>query len=56
MIFVPLVLFEAEKPVDSTKDSEQNVDTVLLEVTEKFMKTLDTNLLIKPRYLSVFDE
>ncbi|XP_063889480.1 uncharacterized protein LOC135116158 [Scylla paramamosain] len=55
MIFVPLVLFETEKPVDSTKDSE-DLNEILLEARENSMKTLDTNPLIKSRYLSVFDE
>ena len=56
MLFVPVVLFETEDAVDSSKNSYEDIGEMLQEVRKKSMTMIDTNPLVKERFLSVFDE
>ncbi|MPC74289.1 uncharacterized protein LOC123506481 [Portunus trituberculatus] len=56
MMFVPLVLFETEGEVDTSKENEEDISEVFRETREKSLEMIDTNPLVKPRFLSVFDE
>ncbi|KAK4314063.1 hypothetical protein Pmani_014625 [Petrolisthes manimaculis] len=54
MMVVPFMLLEPEDTPDM--DKAENMEELLLEVKQKTMAALDNNPLIKPRFLSVFDE
>ncbi|XP_045114832.1 uncharacterized protein LOC123506650 [Portunus trituberculatus] len=56
MMFVPLVLFETEDEVDTSKENEEDMSEMFQETREKALEMIDTNPLVKPRFLSVFDE
>uniref|UniRef100_A0A0P4W421 CHK kinase-like domain-containing protein n=1 Tax=Scylla olivacea TaxID=85551 RepID=A0A0P4W421_SCYOL len=56
MVFVPLVLFETEGEADTSKENKEDLAEMLRETREKSLETIETNPLVKPRFLSVFDE
>ncbi|XP_063889126.1 uncharacterized oxidoreductase dhs-27-like [Scylla paramamosain] len=53
---VPVMLSETEGAVDSSKDDEKDLEETLRKTREKSLEMLDTNPLVKSRFLSVFDE
>ncbi|KAK3873164.1 hypothetical protein Pcinc_021801 [Petrolisthes cinctipes] len=54
MMVVPFMLLEPEDTPDM--DKAENMEELLMEVKEKTLIALDKNPLVKPRFLSVFDE
>ncbi|XP_063889369.1 uncharacterized protein LOC135116089 [Scylla paramamosain] len=56
IMFVPVMLSETEGAVDSSKDDEEDLEETLRKTREKSLEMLDTNPLVKSRFLSVFDE
>ena len=56
MIFVPVMVFETEDTVDSSKDDEDDVEETLRKTREKSLAMIDTNPIVKSRFLSVFEE
>ncbi|XP_045114527.1 uncharacterized protein LOC123506479 isoform X2 [Portunus trituberculatus] len=56
IIFVPVLLFETEGEVESSKGNEDDLEEKLRKTRDKAMEMLDTNPIVKSRFLSIFDE
>ena len=59
MMAVPIVLLETAETadtVDSSKDASEDIGEMLQGARENSMEMMDTNPLVKKRFLSVFDE
>ncbi|XP_050697071.1 uncharacterized protein LOC126985758 isoform X8 [Eriocheir sinensis] len=56
MMSVPIVVMEGEGDVDSSDASADYIEEQMLKTRTEAMKALDTNPLLKPRFLTMFDE
>ncbi|XP_045114525.1 uncharacterized protein LOC123506478 [Portunus trituberculatus] len=55
IIFLPVMVFETEE-VESSKDNGEDVEDYLRKTRDKAMEMLDTNPIVKSRFMSLFDE
>ena len=53
---LPVMVFETEGAVDSSKNDGEDLEETLRKTREKSLAMIDTNPLVKSRLLSVFDE
>ncbi|XP_050697041.1 uncharacterized protein LOC126985758 isoform X2 [Eriocheir sinensis] len=56
MMSAPIVVMEVEGDVDSSDASADYIEEQMLNMRDKAMEVLDTNPLLKPRFLTMFDE
>ncbi|XP_045586387.2 uncharacterized kinase-like protein D1044.1 [Procambarus clarkii] len=56
MMLVPMVLFEPEDVPDMSGDDKSDLEDIMNDFMKKGLEMIDTNPLMKPRFLAVFDE
>lgn len=56
MMSIPILLLESDGAVDSAKDTDEYIDKKVERARSQAMETLDTNPLLKPRFLSLFND
>lgn len=56
LVFTPVIVIECDDDDDSSKDNDKYIEDKLTKTREKAMQTIDSNTLLKPRFLSLVDE